>query len=190
MRLPYTIKPRNWRSIDQACHQSVSVRRSLSTFVDLWITVLLQEKDAATIRQELHNMLDHMLAHGLPDAKPGCIKKIGRLLAEDIDAIPDEPELPEIPPDKGTKIANLIRLVDTQYGKAGSRNRLNYRERMFFLKHKNRVLAVFNGELKHNRAKKIMRKMQSFGLGAEDVETVFKALSVQEASKDIPADTT
>jgi|GEM_PF-4633436 len=159
-------------------------------FIDLWNTILLQERDAAAIRQKLHDMLDHMLAHGMPDVRPSCAKKIKQLLSEDIDAIPDKPELPEIPPDKGAKIAGLIRIVDTHYGKAGSRNRLNYRERMFLLEHRDRVLKVFSGELKHNRAKKIVRKMQSFGLEAEDVEIVFKALSAQEAGKDLPGGTT
>jgi len=37
--------------------------------------------------------------------------------------------------------------------------------------------------MKHNRAKKVIRKMRAFGLGAGDFETVYTALKAQEAQK-------
>jgi hypothetical protein len=42
------------------------------------------------------------------------------------------------------------------------------------------------GEIKHIRAKQIIQKIQPFELGAKDAETVFQAISIQEASKDTP----
>ena len=81
------------------------------------------------------------------------------------------------------KIEQLLQIVNEGHGESASGVRLTHTERRFFLKHPNWVREVFQGTRSHVRANEISRKMKSYNLGEEDVETIHKRLVQRKAAK-------
>jgi len=161
MRLPYNPKPWDWEAIAKSCGKSPDVLRIIILFLDAWNKFLVQESEKSKIQHKLGEMLEHMLNHVLAGFDPSCINGIRNIFKADIESIPVEPELPDVSPEKAEKIASLIRIVDAQYGVSGSKNRLNHLERVFILGHRNKVMKVFSGEMKHNRASSSANRLRT-----------------------------
>ena len=82
------------------------------------------------------------------------------------------------------KIEQLIQIVDESRGESASGERFNQVERRFFIKHPDQVKEVFQGTRSHVRANEITRKMKSYDLDQEDVETIHKLLVQRKTAKE------
>ena len=74
------------------------------------------------------------------------------------------------------KIKQLIEIAAECDGETGHPDRLNRAERLFFKKHPDWIIKVFEGNKSHVRANEIVRKMNVFGLRVDDVDAVHQTL--------------